>query len=194
MPPKGPSATPNDQPDADGDDADEDRDAARRPASARRCRARARRSRASGRPRAASSLCAHVDRRRRIRRPDQRQRGGDDERPDERRAQPQARAARAGIEIETRVGSRCHAAVPQARIDRGAGDVDEEVHHDHDARQQHHASPRPPACRDWTIDWKISRPRPGSTNTFSTTIAPAIRLANCSPMIVRIGVSALGSA
>ena len=44
------------------------------------------------------------------------------------------------------------------------------------------------------IDCTIRRPRPGSTKTFSTTIAPATRLANCSPMIVRIGVIALGRA
>ena len=37
------------------------------------------------------------------------------------------------------------------------------------------------------IDCSMRRPRPGRTNTFSTTIAPAIRLANCSPMMVRMG-------
>ena len=44
------------------------------------------------------------------------------------------------------------------------------------------------------IDCRMSRPSPGRTNTFSTTIAPAIRLANCRPMMVRMGTSALGSA
>ena len=44
------------------------------------------------------------------------------------------------------------------------------------------------------IDCSIRRPRPGRTNTFSTTIAPAIRLANCRPMIVSTGTSAFGSA
>src|SRR3984957_10501080 len=43
------------------------------------------------------------------------------------------------------------------------------------------------------IDCSMSRPSPGKTNTFSTTIAPAIRLANCSPMMVRMGVSACGA-
>ena len=44
------------------------------------------------------------------------------------------------------------------------------------------------------IDCSMRRPSPGRTNTFSTTIAPAIRLANCSPMMVRMGVSAFGKA
>ena len=44
------------------------------------------------------------------------------------------------------------------------------------------------------IDCSMRRPRPGRTNTFSTTIAPAMRFANCSPMMVRMGVSAFGRA
>ena len=43
------------------------------------------------------------------------------------------------------------------------------------------------------IAWKISRPMPGSANTFSTTMVPASRLANCSPMMVTTGIRALRS-
>ncbi|MOA18592.1 hypothetical protein D3C78_1389200 [compost metagenome] len=43
------------------------------------------------------------------------------------------------------------------------------------------------------IDWKISRPRPGRKNTFSTTMVPASRLANCRPITVTTGIMALRS-
>ena len=41
--------------------------------------------------------------------------------------------------------------------------------------------------------WNTSRPTPGSTKTFSTTMVPVIRLANCSPATVSTGIMALRS-
>ena len=41
--------------------------------------------------------------------------------------------------------------------------------------------------------WNTRRPTPGSVNTFSITTVPVSRLANCRPITVSTGTSALRS-
>ena len=107
-----PSATPNDEPDADRDDADQQRDARAGEDLARRRRARAHRVPSQCAAEGSAELVRHVDRGRRIGRPDERQ---------QRREATSNADADAAPEAQT-----VHAAArPQPRIDRRGGDVDE---------------------------------------------------------------------
>ena len=130
-----------DEADADRDDADENRDAragddlrgdvAAEIVGPEPVRQRWRRE-----------LVGDVDRGRRIGRPDERQRRHADERRRERAAEPQTEAAPAKPRLMLARG-------PQPRIDRRAGDVDDEVERRSRSRRAASRHSRPPMCRGW---------------------------------------------
>src|SRR5271163_536847 len=134
-------------------------------------------------------LVRNVESRRRIRRPDQRQRRGEDQQRHQGHAEPQARvvARIPSFERQTHAPARSRGSI--AADTRSTSRF---------TAMTNAANPMTQSSTTSTsrlaIDWTISRPRPGSTKTFSTTTAPATRLANCSPTMVRIGGSAFGNA
>ena len=184
-----PERDAEDEPDADGDDADQQRDAGAGEKLGEDVPPERIGAEPMGRGRL-HQLIWDVERRGRIRRPDQRQRRSQHQQRDEDRAEAQAGAGRAA-----RQGNReAHPALALRRGSIAAA-----------ATSTTALSAMTKAARPITqfsttstsrlaIDCTISRPSPGSTNTFSTTTAPAIRLANCRPRIVRIGGNALGKA
>src|SRR5208282_5036027 len=177
-----------DEPDADRNDADENRNARahqelRRDVAPEVVRSEPMRQRRRG------EFVGNVDRGGRIRRPDEGDRSRKQKHQRQNRPRPEAetdaRAPRA---------SSAHAAGPRSR---GSMAAQARSTTKFNAITIIAVSITPFSTTRVSrleIDCSIRRPSPGRTNTFSTTIAPAIRLANCSPMMVRIGVSALGSA